>query len=230
MKRIERIAEDVASDMVADRKSFKEWVEEELYDDLDSLGEWQGFDAYNADTNGNDHLYQLHVFADDEYVRYTDESYSDAYYEQGDDWELEVDDSRMYPYSKYPFSKKEVKEWLAKSIDDGIEAGQKALNEKPEEKDDFEKQLDELEVGMGYVDGPNNTMIFKCNIPNWSLPYLVNGDSSGLEDDEVKMVDDWHKKNNVEIVNPTDEQDGFTTDTEFGDACDCTVCFVHCRK
>lgn len=230
MKRIERIAENVASDMVADRKSFKEWVEEELYDKLDSLGEWQGFDAYNADTNGNDQLYQLHVFADDEYVRYTDESYSDAYYEQGDGWELEVDDFRLYPYSKYPFSKKEFKEWLAKRIDDGIEAGQKALNEKSDEKDDFEKQLDELEVGMGYVDGQNNTMIFKCNIPNWSLPYLVNDDSSGLEDDEVKMVDDWRTKNNIEIVNPTDEKDGFTTNTEFGDACDCTVCFVHCRR
>lgn len=98
------------------------------------------------------------------------------------------------------------------------------------EKDDFESQLDELEVGMGYVDGLNNTMIFKCNIPNWSIPYLVNGDSSGIEDDEVEMVDDWCKKNNVETVDPTDEQDGFTTDTEFGDACDCTVCFVHCRR
>ena len=232
--RIERIADDISSDMIADRKQFREWVEDELYDDLDSLGEWQGFDAYNADTNGNDNLYQLHVFADDEYVRYADETYSDLYYEQGDDWELEIDDFHLYPYSKFPFSKKEFKAWLDSRIDNGIEEGQKALNlhnqPKGEEKDDFQKQLDELEVGMGYVEGPNNTMIFKCYVPDWSLSYLVNGDSSGLDDDEMKMVDDWYKKNKVEIVNPTDEQEEFTTDTEFGDACACTVCFVHCRK
>ena len=131
MDRMSRIAAEVADDGGVDRESFRQWVEDELYDELDSLGEWQGFDAYNADTNGNDHLYQLLVFADDEYVRYADESYSDAYYELGDDWELEVDDSRLYPYSKYPFSKKEFKEWLNKMVDDGIEAGRKALDARP---------------------------------------------------------------------------------------------------
>lgn len=31
MKKIERIAGNVASDTIVDRKSFKEWVEEEFY-------------------------------------------------------------------------------------------------------------------------------------------------------------------------------------------------------
>lgn len=96
--------------------------------------------------------------------------------------------------------------------------------------DEFQSELDELKVGMGYVDGPNGTIIFKCNIPDWSLPYLVNGDPSGLEDDDVKTVDEWVNKNKVEIVNPTDEHDEFTRNAEFGDACACTVCFVHCRR
>ena len=129
--KIKRIAAEVMNDQVSSKDEFKMYVEDELYDDLKYIGDWEGFDAYNADTNGNDHLYNLHVFVDDKYVRYADESYSDMYYDKGDDWELEVDDFRLYPCFEFPFSKKEFKEWLDKRVDNGLEEGQKALNERP---------------------------------------------------------------------------------------------------
>lgn len=31
----------------------------------------------------------------------------------------------------------------------------------------------------------------EAKIPTWALPYLVNGDTSGLEDSEIAMVDEW---------------------------------------
>ena len=36
-------------------------------------------------------------------------------------------------------------------------------------------------------------------IPTWSLCYIINGDASGLTDEEIRMVDDAMRKNNIEI-------------------------------
>ena len=33
--------------------------------------------------------------------------------------------------------------------------------------------------------------ISRENLPTWALPYLINGDASGLSDDEQEMVDEW---------------------------------------
>lgn len=32
---------------------------------------------------------------------------------------------------------------------------------------------------------------FKEDVPDWALSYIHNGDASGLEDGEQKMVDEW---------------------------------------
>ena len=39
-------------------------------------------------------------------------------------------------------------------------------------------------------------------IPTWSLCYIINGDASGLTDEEIRMVDEAIRKNNIEIVSP----------------------------
>ena len=39
-------------------------------------------------------------------------------------------------------------------------------------------------------------------IPTWALCYIINGDASGLTDEEVRMVDEAMRKNNIEIVSP----------------------------
>ena len=44
-------------------------------------------------------------------------------------------------------------------------------------------------------------------IPTWSLCYIINGDASGLTDEEIRMVDEAIRKNNIEIVSPRYNED-----------------------
>ena len=44
-------------------------------------------------------------------------------------------------------------------------------------------------------------------IPTWSLCYIINGDASGLTDEEIRMVDEAMRKNNIEIVSPRYNED-----------------------
>lgn len=39
-------------------------------------------------------------------------------------------------------------------------------------------------------------------IPTWSLCYLVNGDASGLTDEELQTIDRWYKDMDVQVVSP----------------------------
>ena len=44
-------------------------------------------------------------------------------------------------------------------------------------------------------------------IPAWSLCYLINGDATGLTEDEINMIDQWTSDWQVQIVSPfTDEK------------------------
>lgn len=45
-------------------------------------------------------------------------------------------------------------------------------------------------------------------IPAWSLCYLINGDATGLTADEIRMVDDWSSKWQVQIVSPIADEEG----------------------
>ena len=47
-------------------------------------------------------------------------------------------------------------------------------------------------------------------IPTWSLCYLINGDATALTDEEIRMVDEWVSKWQVEIVSPLMDEDGST--------------------
>ena len=44
-------------------------------------------------------------------------------------------------------------------------------------------------------------------IPTWSLCYIINGDASGLTDEEIRMVDEAMRKNYIEIVSPRYNED-----------------------
>ncbi len=39
-------------------------------------------------------------------------------------------------------------------------------------------------------------------IPTWSLSYLVNGDASGLTDEEIQTIDRWYKDMGAQVVSP----------------------------
>lgn len=37
-------------------------------------------------------------------------------------------------------------------------------------------------------------------IPTWSLGYLINGDSTGLTDEEIALADQWSKDTKAEVI------------------------------
>jgi len=68
------------------------------------------------------------------------------------------------------------------------------------------------------------------NIPTWSLNYLINGDSTGLADEDIKMVDDFVNKWQVLDVSPIkvygESQPEFSYYPLFGEATDVESCIV----
>ena len=49
------------------------------------------------------------------------------------------------------------------------------------------------------------------DIPEWSLCYLINGDPTGLTDEEVQMCEDWLKRNNIAwVCTPEETPDAYT--------------------
>lgn len=66
-------------------------------------------------------------------------------------------------------------------------------------------------------------------VPTWAIGYMVNGDPSGLEDDEIKEIDEWMRKYKVWVVDPTGEP-YFTNYPLFGKACDVYDCTILYNK
>ena len=68
-------------------------------------------------------------------------------------------------------------------------------------------------------------------IPTWALCYLINDDRSGLNDEEIAMIDKWYTDNKVMSVTTATEDDGecypyFSRYPAFGlptDVIDCSV-------
>lgn len=44
-------------------------------------------------------------------------------------------------------------------------------------------------------------------IPTWSLGYIINGDTTGLTDEEILMIDKWQSEWNVQVVSPVTDED-----------------------
>ena len=146
----------------------------------------------------------------------------------GNEYEFEFNpsaciDDQYVLYSKYPFDTDVFEKWLAEKAKKNIEAGMKVVCD----NDTF--KLYNLTYGE-CAEMSDGEKVWKMEIPTWALCYLVNGDTDGLDDEEIEMVDDWCSRNNVEMVDPiSDGSTSFSPHPEFGDACDVKECFVHTR-
>ena len=72
-------------------------------------------------------------------------------------------------------------------------------------------------------------------IPTWALCYIINGDATGLTDEEIVMVDSWVKDSGYEIITPCEDEKGeffnsFCSCPAFGAPCDCTECWCMVRE
>lgn len=47
-------------------------------------------------------------------------------------------------------------------------------------------------------------------IPTWALCYLINGDSTGLTDSDLTMIDMWYADNKVQTIATASEDEGNT--------------------
>lgn len=68
-------------------------------------------------------------------------------------------------------------------------------------------------------------------IPTWALCYLINGDSTGLTEDEIAMIDKWYADNNVQSITTASENEGnafpyFSHIPAFGLASEVMDCIV----
>ena len=68
-------------------------------------------------------------------------------------------------------------------------------------------------------------------IPTWALCYLINGDPTGLTDDEIAMIDKWYADNKVQTVTTASEAEGesnpyFSHFPAFGLPAEVTDCHV----
>ena len=52
-------------------------------------------------------------------------------------------------------------------------------------------------------------------IPTWSLDYIINGDATGLNEDEIKMIDDLFHKQRIELVCPVEDNEKVGTQPYF---------------
>ncbi|WP_290388472.1 hypothetical protein [uncultured Duncaniella sp.] len=46
------------------------------------------------------------------------------------------------------------------------------------------------------------------SIPAWALGYCINGDTTGLADEEISMIDKWMRDWHVEIISPITDEEG----------------------
>jgi hypothetical protein len=46
-------------------------------------------------------------------------------------------------------------------------------------------------------------------VPEWAICYIVNGDATGITDEEKKAIDDFIDKNNAIIYPPNDDEPYF---------------------
>lgn len=71
-------------------------------------------------------------------------------------------------------------------------------------------------------------------IPSWSLCYFINGDASGLTDEEIRDADRWYKELRVQIISPVVDEEGniqpyFSHYPAFGlpaEVVDCDILYI----
>lgn len=65
-------------------------------------------------------------------------------------------------------------------------------------------------------------------VPTWAIGYMVNGDPTGLEDDEIKEIDEWMGKNKA-WVTATEGEPYFTHYPLFGKDSEVYDCVILCN-
>ncbi len=46
------------------------------------------------------------------------------------------------------------------------------------------------------------------SIPEWALCYCVNGDATGLNEEEISIINEWMQDWQVEIISPIADEEG----------------------
>lgn len=67
-------------------------------------------------------------------------------------------------------------------------------------------------------------LIDTYNIPEYSLPYFVNGDKEGYTEEDINIMDNWHNSFGypIQIEIPSEgNEPSFTWRPAFGLACTC---------
>ena len=60
-----------------------------------------------------------------------------------------------------------------------------------DELDELEEDLEESHTRRGRMISEESEDYYSYTIPEWTLPYIINNDPSGLEDDEIEAVDNF---------------------------------------
>jgi hypothetical protein len=82
------------------------------------------------------------------------------------------------------------------------------------------------------------TIADELRVPAWALPYLVNGDDSGLSEADITLVRNWLDRWETEAVklgghimfHASDNEPSFTWRPAFGLACDCVESALYVIK
>ena len=72
-----------------------------------------------------------------------------------------------------------------------------------------------------YIAPTTSTSDTLKNIPKWAVAYMANGESDSLTEDEVKIIDEYMKRKNIDHVTEASESSYFTYHPEFGPGSDC---------
>ena len=171
--------------------NWNEFYEEvqngELYDNLTYQDDHQGKNFYVCNTNGNDLYYQLYLFVDETTVYWGDAILTEDDVERDGQNASPEWDEYMYKYSDFPIDVKKLNNWVQNKIKKGIDDGWNVIKN----YDPFKN----LPVNS-YVEWEGEKL-WKMNIPDYALPYLINSDDSGLEEEDIETILKWEQKFNI---------------------------------
>lgn len=95
-------------------------------------------------------------------------------------------------------------------------------------------KLIEVKDILSTFSNPSNTLIKEDvqttteQIPSYALPYLINGDASGLTDEDIEEIDNWVQQNGISnVCQPEEEYPYFCTHPAFGKAADVFDCVCY---
>lgn len=113
------------NDIIIDKDNFIDEAQNGiLYDYLQNIGNKGNDTYYIANTNGNDNLYRLILYVNQEGVFYTQAYLTESILqEQGQEYEIQ-EDGHIYQYSDFPVKLKEFKDWIKEKIEYGINYSQ----------------------------------------------------------------------------------------------------------